>query len=169
MNSSSSLSVGTYKTQPQSVSTEQRNGTRSSILRATGVLSLSASSARNRHHGAGSIPPVIAQCSNPATNIPDLQLTPPSIPETSADQLTTVSEEQHAMHRVVQDPTNNDLCDSSVSLVSSPPTIRGIRIARPPPALVRRSIPNVKLEATDRDDLAGLPQESSTSGPHYTG
>ena len=158
----------------QPVTAEQNDSLRPSTLRATSIAvsSLSTSSARKRHHGPmASASPVSVQDTVPVTNAPDPQSTPPFlpvviIPETTADQPTTVPEEQHAMHKTKQALIDSISCYPSTSSVSAP-IIHAIRIVRPSPALVRPFVPTINMDAMDHNDLAGVPQESSTSGPHH--
>jgi len=168
-----SLSVGAPEHELQSVTEEQHAGLRPSILWATSttVSSLSASSARNRHHGpVDSASPVSVQDTIPVTNTSGPQSAPLSvsmviIPETIAIQPTTVSEGQ-AVYKTNQALTDTKPCYPSASSVSAPIT-HGIRIVRPSPALVRPSAPTVYMNSMDHNDLAGVLQESGRSGPHH--
>jgi len=115
------------------ITTEQRSGLRPSIVRVTTVSSYLAPSARNRHHGRTiSMSPVLIQGSIPVANAPDPQPALPSIPvpivsDTTANQLTTVPEEQCAMHEDTLTPPKGGRCYPSVPPASSS-TIRRERL-----------------------------------------
>lgn len=130
------------------------------LASSTAVLSLLASSARNRHHGSRL--PVPSPSSVLVANAPDSQSAPPSLP--TADQPTAVSGEQHIMLNGIQEPTGSDLCNPSISSVSSLPSIHEIRFDLHSPVLVQQSMPITVAEATGHNNLASVPQKGGTSG-----
>ena len=169
MNSASPLPVSPPGGDVQYVATERCESSQLPVPRASSTAIFSSfSSARNRHHGPmAPASPVSVQPSTLVTNTLDSQPVPPSlqvvmIPETTANQPTTVPEVQRTVLNATQGRTD------STSSVTSPPAMYEIRMDYHSPSLVRQSMVIHNLEATGHNNLADSPQESSTSGSYHT-
>ena len=140
---------------------------------STAVFSSSSSALNRRHWPMASTLPVSVQPSTLVINTLDPQSVPPSvqvvvIPETTANQPTTVPEVQRTVPNATQGRTCADPCHPSISSGSALPARHEIRMDGHSPSLVRHTMSINDVEASGHNDLAGLPQENSTSGSYHT-
>jgi hypothetical protein len=164
--SASSPFVGAPNDGPQPVSTGKYGGLQPSILRATAVSSPSAPSARNRRHGqTTSMTPVPVRGSILVVDASDLRPAVPivAVSESTADQPTAAPEEQQVIQESISRAIDSDLCHSSITLASSPPTICRIRIVRRSQTPVQSPISIVNVETANDNEATVLPQESGMS------